>query len=210
VWLAAALHRPTNRSWAWASIPLAAILVIAALALIQSGPQEPLVERQATSGGGGRGSTAGAARLVRAPGFSLAIPPGWERTNPPGGASFTAVSTDGKADATLWVERDRDLTLSEFEAQSLAQLREVAGSARVENRVTAPTQAGTVIRLRADAPAGELGTVPYEVTLRAVGPYRYYLATSVQPDASRQARRGVALIHGSFVPEPGPSERGER
>ncbi len=40
------------------------------------------------------------------------------------------------------------------------------------------------------------------MTLRAAGPFRYYLATTVQPGASRQASEGADLIHGSFVPEP--------
>ena len=43
----------------------------------------------------------------------------------------------------------------------------------------------------------------YEVTLRAAGPYRYYLATSVQPDASATAVDGADLIEGTFTPEAG-------
>jgi hypothetical protein len=38
------------------------------------------------------------------------------------------------------------------------------------------------------------------VTLRASGPYRYYLATTLQPDATDTPREGTDLIHGSFVP----------
>ena len=40
------------------------------------------------------------------------------------------------------------------------------------------------MRLAADAPPG---APAYEVTLRASGPYRYYLATTVQPDAPSEA-----------------------
>jgi hypothetical protein len=66
--------------------------------------------------------------------------------------------------------------------------------------VPAPTPAATIVRLAADAPAGE---PTYEVTLRAAGPYRYYLATSVQPAAGEQATAGAELIRGSFTPEAG-------
>jgi hypothetical protein len=65
-------------------------------------------------------------------------------------------------------------------------------------RVPAPTDEATIVRLAADAPPGQPS---YEVTLRAAGPYRYYLATSVQPDASREAVEGAELVAGSFTPE---------
>ena len=61
----------------------------------------------------------------------------------------------------------------------------------------APTPEGTVVVLAADAPAGE---PTYEVTLRAAGPYRYYLATSVEPDASAAAVEGAELIAGLVHP----------
>ena len=89
---------------------------------------------------------------------------------------------------TLWVERDAGLSFQEFEARSLDQLEALAGSARVVERVAAPTPEGTVVRLAADAPPN---SPAYEVTLRAAGPYRYYLATTVQPDASKGAVDGA-------------------
>ena len=55
-----------------------------------------------------------------------------------------------------------------------------------------------VVILAADAPAGQPS---YEVTLRVAGPYRYYLATSVQPGASPEAVSGSELLSGSFEPE---------
>jgi hypothetical protein len=73
----------------------------------------------------------------------------------------------------------------------------VAGSAHVEDRTTAPTADGTIVTLAADPPAGGPA---YEVTLRVAGPYRYYLATTVEPDASPEAADGAELIHNSFVP----------
>ncbi len=160
------------------------------------------------NGGGDGGAAPGNARLARESNFTLAIPPGWERSNPPRGATFAVSSSSGGADATLWVERDRTLSVREFESQSLERLKRVAGNARVASRTPAPTDAGTVIRLRAGAPAGQGGRIEYKVTLRAAGPFRYYLVTSEQPDARRAARSGVRLVHGSFIPEPEGAKKG--
>ncbi|MFL5956280.1 MAG: hypothetical protein ACJ756_02415, partial [Solirubrobacterales bacterium] len=74
----------------------------------------------------------------------------------------------------------------------------VAGSARVVGRSPAPTADGSVVTLAPTSPPP--GSPTYEVTLRASGPYRYYLATTVEPDASRDAADGAGLIHSSFVP----------
>jgi hypothetical protein len=71
-------------------------------------------------------------------------------------------------------------------------------SAAVVERIAAPTPEATVVRLAAVAPPGQ---PEFEVSLRASGPYRYYLATTVQPDASREAIEGAELVHGSFTPE---------
>ena len=56
------------------------------------------------------------------------------------------------------------------------------------------------MRLQSQARAGGGGPA-YEVTLRASGPYRYYLSTMLAPDAGEQARKGVELIQSSFFPE---------
>jgi hypothetical protein len=136
--------------------------------------------------------------LVRTDTFTVALPARWERTRLQGGATFAAVADGGGADATLWVERDPKLSFGAFEARSLKQLRSLAGSAAVAERVAAPTAEGSIVRLAADAPRGE---PRYEATLRAAGPYRFYLATTVQPNAPREAIDGVELIHGSFTPE---------
>lgn len=206
------LRDPGSRGWRVLSIALGAIAVIVALMAIR-GSDEPGTPFDsaggvpgAAGGAGARaaGKAAGAggdaghsADLVRESSFSLALPPGWQRTGASGGATFAAAAPGGEADATLWVERDPKLDVPSFEARSLDQLRSLAGSAHVVERVAAPTAEGTVARLAADAPEG---SPSYEVTLRSSGPYRYYLSTTVQPDASRQAVDGAALIHGSFVP----------
>ena len=149
----------------------------------------------------------GSAELVREQNFVLALPPGWKRANPPRGATFAAKS-GGDADATLWVERNRQLSVRKFEAQSIRRLKRVARNVRVESRTPAPTDTGGVITLRGDAPSGEGGRIEYEVTLRAAGPFRYYLVTSAQPGARPAASAGVPLVHGSFIPDPSGANKG--
>jgi len=137
-------------------------------------------------------------KFVNESSFSLALPAGWQRVDPPAGATFAAVAADGGADATLWIKEDPKLDFPTFVSQSLAQVKTLAGSAQVVERIPAPTAEGTVVRLAADAPAGQ---PTYDVTLRVAGPYRYYLATTVQPDAPADIVDGVDLITGSFTPE---------
>ena len=212
--------RRTLTIYRWLGIPLAAIAVVAALILLQdeedpsptvtvgapgaaSTPAAP--ESQPGQGGGAGAASQGGgsdSSFVTQPGFSLALPPGWEQTPNEAGAAFAAAADDGTADATLWIERAPDLSFAEFEERSLEQLSSLTGNAEVVERIPAPTAAGTVVRLRADTPEGTGVSAPYDVTLRAAGPYRYYLATTVQPGASRQASEGADLIHASFVPEP--------
>ena len=98
---------------------------------------------------------------------------------PEGGATFAAVARDGGADATLWIERDPALDFATFEARSLDQLRSLAGSAQVVERIAAPTPEGTIVRLAADAPAGEpefavtaAGRRPLSLLPRDHGPAR--------------------------------------
>ena len=112
------------------------------------------------------------------------------------------------ADATLWIERDQSLSVRKFERQSLKQLKQVAGNARVESRTSSPTDAGAIIRLLGDARSGQGGRVAYEVTVRSATPFHYYLVTSQQPGANALARRGVRLVHGSFIPSPTVASKG--
>lgn len=186
-----------GRLWRLASLAIAAAAVVGALLLIQGGGSDT----PATGAGGMERRALTQARFVTEPGFTLALPPGWERVPAEGGAAFAARAVGGGGEATLWIERDPDLSLEEFEARSLAQLETLAGTAEVVERIDAPTAEGTVVRLRADAPPESGVSAPYDVTLRAAGPYRHYLATSISPGASLRAREGAELIHASFVPE---------
>ena len=137
------------------------------------------------------------AHLVAGVNYNLALPGGWERVEPPAGATFAADAKDGGADATLWITEDRKLDFPTFVSQSMTQLQALAGSAHLVERVPGPTEEDTIVRLAADAPEGQPS---YEVTLRVAGPYRYYLATSVDPGASREAEDGAALVYESFDP----------
>jgi hypothetical protein len=206
--LPAWLADPGSRTWRIVSAITAAALVIGVMLLIQGGgepaPQtatdEPAAAPAADPGKGGAAVEAGGASFVRESSYSLALPAGWKQSRGEAGATFSASAPGGDADATLWIKRDSGLSFTAFEARSLDQLETLAGSARVVERTTAPTLEGTIVRLAADAPAG---SPQFEVTLRAAGPYRYYLATTVQPDAAAADVDAAELVHGSFQPSGG-------
>jgi hypothetical protein len=202
------LRDPHSRAFRVLALVVGAAAVIGALALIQgsgdsggTSAASPAKEAGASAGAGGSGSENkprdGAADLVRGSSFSLALPPGWQRTNPPSGATFAAAAPGHEADVTLWVRRDPELAFADFQANSLERLRSLAGSAEVVDQVAGPSADDTIVTLAADAPPG---SPEYEVTLRASGPHRYYLATTLQSDAGSAATGGVDLIQGSFVP----------
>jgi hypothetical protein len=194
------LDMPPGRLWTLLSIPIAAAAVIVGLILIQgSDGQAPESQPADTAGAVENGD----AQLIRQPGWSLALPDGWRQVDGPTGSAFAAVADDGSGDATLWIERDPSLSFAEFEARSMEQLRELTGTAGVVERSAGPTPEKTIVRLQADAPPGSGTFAPYTVTLRASGPYRYYLSTSLQPGAPKEADDAIELIHNSFLPQPG-------
>jgi len=192
------LDSPPGRTWRWLSIPLAIAAVMGGLILIQG--SDDATAPPPTADGAVK---AGDANLVRQPGWSLALPEDWSRTPGPTGSAFHAVSSDATADATLWIERDSELSFSEFVERSLVQLRQLAGSADLVERTGGPTLEKSSALLEANAPEGSGASAPYTVTLRAAGPYRYYLSTSVEPGAPAPVVEDAKLIHTSFVPVPG-------
>lgn len=138
---------------------------------------------------------------VRERGFSLSLPADWVRSDAPDGAVFAARSDDGAAETTLWVERDRQLDFDGFVDQSLGGLATLGDDARITDRVEGPALESNSAELRAEvaldgAPAG-----PYRVNLRAAGPYRYYLATSIRPGADPSLLADAELIGSSLRPE---------
>ncbi len=197
-----------SRLWKYLSIPVAAAAVIVALILIQGSgsdnqPSAPATAAQPPAGGAPPANTANdgsagkAAEFVKGSSYTLALPHGWTQTEPQNGQTLAASADGGEATAALWVKRDPKLSFPQFESQSLTQLRQTAGSAQVTGRTPAPTADGTIVTL---APDPKPGAPAYQATLRVTGPYRYYLATTVEANASREAADGAELIHSSFVP----------
>ena len=203
------LDTAPGRIWRWISVPIAAAAVIGGLILIQGGDDTTTQTASPAAAAAGSASKT-AAELVSEPGWTLALPDGWKRTPGPSGSAFYAESADGSADATLWIEKDPDLSFGEFTERSLAQLEQLAGSAEVVDQTTGPTLEKTSALLEADAPEDSGTSAPYTVTLHASGPYRYYLSTAVQPGGPPDVIQEAKLIHSSFVPVPGeePTEVG--
>ena len=208
--------------WRWLSIPVSALAVFAVLSALRDSGSEPAAGVGAASAGapatagepqvpakpatrepgaGGRSGKSRAAKnatVISEGTFTVALPSGWERTPPAGGATFAATAEDGSADVTLWVQRDGKLDFGSFEASSLAQLESLAGSAEVVERNVGPTVEESSITIApAEAPQG---APAYEVALRGQGKNWYYLATTTQPDAKAETVKAVELIQGSFLP----------
>jgi hypothetical protein len=194
---------PRDQIWAWASVPLAVLGVVAGLALLQGSDPAPAPKPA------GKSAVAGGAKFIEQPGYSLALPEGWKRTDPPSGAVFAAKSADGMADATLWIERAPGLGFERFEQRSLRQLSALGGEARVVDRVEGPTMETSIVELRADPPVAEGVSATYRVTLRAAGPFRHYLVTVTQPGAAPGLLADAELIHGSLRPEVEPAGNGK-
>jgi len=140
-------------------------------------------------------------QFVEEKGFAIALPDSWRRTNPPEGASFAATSDDGLGVATLWVDRDPKLDFDEFVDQSLAGLEGLGDNARVTDRVEGPSPETSIAVLEADVPVDGGAAGPYRVTLRAAGPYRYYLATSIGAGAPPRLVADAELLSTSFRPQ---------
>lgn len=188
-------RRRPGKIWALVSLPIAAGLVIGALTLLQSDNQtEPGSSATPIS------DIARNAEFIEAPEYSIALPPGWGRAEAPNGATLAAVAADQGADAVLWISRDPSLELDAFQERTLKQLSKLAPNARIVERIVAPSQDGTTVRMRADGTDDTGSVTTYEVTLRAVGPLRYYLATTLYEGAGRQSVDGIELLHGSFLP----------
>ncbi len=139
--------------------------------------------------------------LVQERGFSLSLPDDWIRVDAPDGAVFAAQSPDGAARSTLWVERDPGLSFAGFVDRSLAGLAKLGADARVTDRVDGPTVESSSAELRASVALDGQPAGPYRVNLRAAGPYRYYLATSIEPDAAAALLADAELIGSSLRPE---------
>ena len=212
---------PSGSAWRLLSVPAAAALVIGGLLVIQGSGSDPdssagaapvlqapagnaatpppsgIAATSATTGRGPAKHT----ELVQGSSYHLILPEGWEKVDPPGGATFAAVSADGDADVTLWIREDAKLDFLDFTERSREQLTSLTGSPpKTVEEVIAPTPEETIVRLAADAPPD---APQYGVLLRAAGPYHYSLSSSLQPDASRDTLEELELISNSLTPEAG-------
>lgn len=177
-----------------ALVSLAAVASVAALAFSTGGETSSSAAEPASP------ATA-APSYVSESDFSLSLPEGWERTETPDGSSFSAVSPDGLAESTLWVDRNADLGFNAFVEQSKISLDEIAAGVRVTDTVDGPSMESKIAELRAEVPLDGGLAAAYRVTLRAAGPYRYYLATSVQPGAPPERLADAETLGASLRPE---------
>ena len=145
-------------------------------------------------------SAIAASQFVQEKGFSIALPDTWQRVRPPEGASFAARSDDGLGEATLWVDRDPNLEFDAFVDQSLAGLEQLGDNATVSDRVKGSSIETSIAELVAEVPLDGGLAGPYRVTLRAAGPYRYYLATSIGANAPPRLLADAELLSASFRP----------
>jgi hypothetical protein len=202
----------------WLSLPVAALAVFAILTLVRGEDAPP---SQTSSAGAvakpdrapaqadAKAKESGSAiakpvvppadaQLVTQSTFSVALPGGWDRVKPAAGATFAAVAQDGSADVTLWIQNDPKLDFAAFEANSLAQLQSLTGSARVVERNMGPSVEASSVVLAPKSASSDAPT--YEVVLRGSNDNWYYLATTHQPGAPAESIEGVELIQGSFLP----------
>jgi len=183
------------------ALALAALAVVAGgLALVLTSAGEPQAAPQLEASAPASETTFTAATYVSEPGFSLSLPTGWDRAKTPRGSAFTAASGDGLAETTLWVERDRNLGFGAFVKQSMESLDEIGTGARISDQVRGRALESRIAELRAEVPLDGGLTAPYRVTLRAAGPFRYYLATSVQPGAPDRLLADAEVLANSFRP----------
>ena len=132
-------------------------------------------------------------KFVEVGGYSITLPEGWHNSPRPPGAAFAATSADGLASSTLIIRRNPRLDMEGFESRSLRGLEKLGGDAQVVGTVEGDTPEDSSVDLQAMVPLGseliaadqELAST-HRVTLRVAGPYRYYLATTIQPGASEE------------------------
>jgi hypothetical protein len=181
-----------------------AVVAAAVIALSAGGGDggtEAAAEEGASVARAAADATAAGTHPIVSKGFSLSLPAGWERSKPPEGASFAASSGDGLATTTLWAEKAPGLGWDKFVAQSMENLDEIGTHVRISDEVGGATNAARITELRAEVPLDGGVDAAYHVILRASGPYRYYLATSLQPGASPQLVADAELLGTSFRPQ---------
>jgi hypothetical protein len=145
---------------------------------------------------------------VEGRGYALSLPAGWTETDAPDGALYAAASADGSARSTLWVERNPETSFSSYVASSLDGLEAMGAGAQVVHQVRGRTLRASSAELAASVPLDGQAPGPYRVSLRAAGPYRLDLASSVAPEAPRGALADVEELGSSLRPGV-PADDGE-
>lgn len=162
------------------------------------------VPDQSSAATGSAPESAAEDKFLELGGYSINLPDGWRTSPRPPGAAFAASSGDGLATATLWIRRNPGLSFHAFERRSERSLSKLGENVSVVSEVKGATMADSSVELSAEVPIGselipddqELISV-YRVTLRGSGPYRYYLATQIQPGApAARLAEAEELAHG--------------
>jgi len=187
------------------AVALGAVVIAAVVALSAGGGVGVGTEAAAERSSPTAPATAADPRPIEEADFSISMPAGWERAEPPKGASFAAESADGLATTTLWAEKAPGLDFEAFTAQSMEDLDEIGTHVRISDEVDGPSNAARITELRAEVPLDGGVDAAYHVVLRAADPYRYYLATSLQPGASTQLVADAELLGTTFRPQALPN-----
>lgn len=153
-------------------------------------PEAPAQEVHPSADSSQSQQSAAKDKFVEVGGYSLTLPDAWRNSPRPPGSAFAATSRDGLATTTLWIRRQPGLDFNAFEKRSKRSVRKLGRNVQVLSKVEGPTVADSSVQLGAEVPlggdlvpAGQQVISTYRVTLRASGPYRFYLATTIQPGA---------------------------
>lgn len=129
-------------------------------------------------------------KFVEIGGYSITLPDGWRDAPRPPGTALAATSPDGLASTTLWIKRNPKLDLDGFKQRSKRSLTKLGEDVTVISEVEGATPEDSSVELAASVPLSNEPVAEeqalastYRVTLRVSGPYRYYLATTIQPGA---------------------------
>jgi hypothetical protein len=159
-----------------------------AAAEVPAVPAAPAPESEATPDTPASQQSAAQDKFVEVGGYSLNLPDGWHNSSRPPGSAFAATSADGLATSTLWIRRNPGLDFDAFEKRSKRSLAKLGRNVTVLSKVDGDSVADRSVELGAEVPLGsdllpadQQLTSTYRVTLRASGPFRFYLATTIQP-----------------------------
>ncbi len=188
--VADAVYRRIALSTAAAVAALALVLVVFLPAVGAGGlaiAEEVAAEAMPSAG---QPDSATEDKFLEVGGYSITLPDGWHNSPRPPGAALAVTSADGLASSTLIIRRNPSLDFDGFERRSERDLEKLGQTVEVVGRVDGETPEDSSVELQGTMLVGT-GLVGADqelisatrVTLRVAGPYRYYLATTIQPGA---------------------------